>query len=173
MRITKEIILIGIFTALLISGQVALAAVSGAEIVTVMVLSFAYFFGIKRAMSAVTAFSFLRCILFGFFPNVLILYLVYFNLFALAIGIMGRKFGRKLDIKKHVALIAAAAVMTLCFTLLDNVITPLFYGYTAEAAKAYFFASFYAAVPQTVCAAATTAVFLKPLLRVYSAVYPF
>lgn len=169
MRAVKELLRVGIFTALLISGQMALAAISGVEIVTVLLLSFAFYFGAGSAVAAATAFSLLRCFIFGFFPNVLILYLVYYNLFALVFGLLGRRFAHKIHLKKHAVLVVVAAFMTVCFTLLDNVITPLFYGYASDAARAYFLASLYAVVPHTVCAAATTAVLLKPLLRVYGA----
>lgn len=48
MRTAKEIALIGVFTALLISGQFVLSGLSGIEIVTVLLLSFSYYFGIRR-----------------------------------------------------------------------------------------------------------------------------
>ena len=70
----------GVFVALLIGGQFALFAVSGIEIVTVLFASFVFCFGIVRSLIVGTAFSLLRCFVFGFMPNVLILYLIYYNL---------------------------------------------------------------------------------------------
>ena len=44
-----------------------------------------------------------------------------------------------------------AAVCTVCFTLLDDVITPLVLGSTRLTALTYFYTSFTAMLPQTVC----------------------
>ena len=167
MKSVKEIATVAVFTALLIGGQLALSAISGVEIVTVLLLSFSFYFGARLGMLCATAFSLLRCFVFGFFPSVLILYLIYYNLFALVFGLIGRKCGKEADMKMLVVITFVAVLMTVFFSLLDDVITPLFYGYTGEAAKAYFFASFYAMIPQSVCAAVTTALLFPPLLGVY------
>ena len=66
-------------------------------------------------------------------------------------------------------LIVVACLMTMLFTALDNVITPLYYGYTLEAAKAYALMSLTAVVPQTICAAVTVLLILPVLLRIYRA----
>ncbi len=169
MRTAKEIALIGVFTALLIGGQLALYQVAGVEIVTVLLLSFSYYFGLRTGLFVANAFSILRCLLFGFFPTVIILYLVYYNLFVLVFALLGKKFERKLTLKIHIMLIVVACLMTILFTALDNVITPLYYGYTLEAAKAYALMSLTAVVPQTICAAVTVLLILPVLLRIYSA----
>lgn len=72
MRTAKEISLISVFTALLIGGQFILSGISGIEIVTVLLLSFSYYFGITRGLFVANAFSLLRCFIFGFFPIVII-----------------------------------------------------------------------------------------------------
>ena len=72
MRTAKEIALISVFTALLIGGQFVLSGISGIEIVTVLLLSFSYYFGIRRGLLVANAFSLLRCFIFGFFVNVII-----------------------------------------------------------------------------------------------------
>ena len=72
MNTHKDITLIGLFTAILIAGQFALFGISGVEIVTVLFASFAFYFGVIRGLIVATAFSVLRCLVFGFFPNVLI-----------------------------------------------------------------------------------------------------
>lgn len=170
MKSVKEIATVAVFTALLIGGQLALSAVSGVEIVTVLLLSFSFYFGARLGMLGATAFSLLRCFIFGFFPSVLILYIVYYNLFALTFGLIGKKFEKQCNTKKLVIITATAVVMTVLFTLLDDVITPLFYRYTADAAKAYFFASLYAMIPQTACAGVTTVLLFPPLLNIYKRV---
>ena len=79
MKSAKKIILPGVFTALLIGGQFALSGISGIEIVTVLLLTFVYKYGIKQGLFVANAFSLIRCFIFGFIPSVLILYLIYYN----------------------------------------------------------------------------------------------
>lgn len=170
MKTAKEISVLSVFVALLIGGQFVLSAVSGIEIVTVLVTSFCFYFGVCRGCIVATAFSLLRCFIFGFFPTVIILYLTYYNLVAVVFGVLGKAFNRSLDVKKLIVTVIIAAVMTVLFTMIDNVLTPLFYGYTLKAAKAYFVASFTAMIPQTICAVITVSVFFAPLLKVYKVV---
>ena len=66
-----------------------------------------------------------------------------------------------------VAAAAAAAVCTVLFTLLDDALYPLFYGVRGEAAVAYFYASFTAMLPQTVCALVSVSILFRPLTRVF------
>lgn len=172
MRATREIAIIGAFTALLIGGQLALSAVSGVEIVTVLLLCFSYYFGIRRGLAVATAFSLLRCFIFGFFPSVIILYLVYYNLFALIIGFAGNKLNRRVTAKTVIILCVLAGVLTVCFSLIDDIITPLMFGFNGEQAFAYFISSFTAMIPQTICAVITTAVFTFPLVKLFSAIRP-
>ena len=165
----KELALIGVFTALLIGGQLALSQISGVEIVTVLLLSFAYCFGMRVGLSVANAFSVLRCFLFGVFPSVIILYLVYYNLFVVVFALLGKKFGGRLTVGVHALLVICACVLTVFFTALDDVITPLYYGFTAGAAKAYALMSLTAVIPQTICAAVTVLFILPVLVRIYSA----
>ena len=80
-RSAKECTLVAVFVALLIAAQLVLSAVPSVEVVTVLFAAFAFSFGTCRALTAATAFSLLRQLVFGFFPTVLILYLIYYNLF--------------------------------------------------------------------------------------------
>ena len=159
----KKIILPSVFTALLIGGQFVLSGISGVEVVTVLLLTFTYKYGIKQGLLVANAFSLLRCFVFGFMPNVIILYLVYYNLFVIVFGLLGKAFKSEYGVKKHAIIIAVAIVMTALFTILDNVITPLFYGFTLNATKAYFVASLYTVIPQFICTLATTT-FLFPII---------
>ncbi len=170
MKTAKDLALVSVFTALLIGGQFALSMLSGVEIVTVLFLTFAFVFGVKKSLFVATAFSLLRCLIFGFFPTVILLYLLYYNLFALVIGSIGNKIEHRLTRKSHALLVGTAILLTVCFTALDNVLTPLFYGYTRQAALAYAVASLTALVPQTVCVFVTV-LLLFPLL--YRICFPF
>lgn len=171
MSLTKEITISALFTALLIAVQVALSFISGIELVSVLLLTFSYYFGVRRGITVASAFSILRCLIFGFFPSILILYLIYYNLFALCFGLIGKSFKRNLSVKKIAVLVAVAIIFTICFTLLDDVITPLFYGYSTDSAYAYFIASFYALIPHTVCVALTVALLTFPLIKAYKSVF--
>ena len=69
MKTAKDIALTGVYTALLIGAQVALSALSGIEVVTVLLLSFCYCFGIARGL-AVRIFSFRSHFIFGLLQHI-------------------------------------------------------------------------------------------------------
>ena len=216
-----------VMCALLLTAQFVLSFVPGVELVTALLLAFCYFFGRRCGVLTATAFSLLRCFIFGFVPNVIVLYLIYYNAFALFFGWLGRR-GRPVaawvcpaalvvlagaalaaalfDIpvsvldaarlkgmawamfavmcallvlyaallarggrgRETASLAALAAFFTVCFTLLDDVITPLFYGMSAQAAFAYFGASFLAMLPQTICAAVSVLILFPVFARIFA-----
>ena len=166
MKKTKFIVRVSMCVALLIGGQLALTVISGIEIVTVMLLSFCFCYGIRQGLAIATTFSLVRCLVFGFQINVIVLYLVYYNLFALFFGWLGKRFTGEVSFAKTVLVIASAAVFTVCFTLLDDIITPLIYGFHRKAAMVYFYQSLSAVIPQTICAVVTVSVCFHPLTRV-------
>jgi hypothetical protein len=155
----KEISVLSMMTAILIGGQLALSMILGVEVVTVLLCSFACIFGIKRAMITATAFSLLRCFIFGFFPSVIILYLIYYNLFAFVFGTIGKTF-----MGKFPYVIIVAAIITIIFTLIDDIITPAMYGVKIIP---YFFASLPAMATQTVNAVITVALLFVPLSEMF------
>lgn len=166
MSSAKKIVLPGVFTALLIGAQFVLSGVSGIEVVTVLLLTFAYCYGVGQGLIVANAFSLLRCFIFGFFPSVILLYLIYYNLFVVVFGLLGRAFKRAYSLKSHVFVIISAVVMTFLFTLIDDVLTPLMFGFSQNAAKAYFVSSMATAVPQVICAFGTTLILFPPLLKI-------
>ena len=167
-RASKECAYLAVFVALVIAAQICLAFLPGVEIVTVLFVSYSFVFGARRGALAAVAFSLLRQLVFGFFPLVFILYLVYYPLLALLFGFLGSR------VKKPVRalwwLTVTACVCTVCFTLIDNILTPLWNAYTAEAAKAYFLASLSVLLPQVICTAVTVALLFLPLERVFGLV---
>ena len=169
-RSAKEIALIGVTTALLIAFQLALSMVQGVEVVTVFFLAYCVAFGVRRGMIVATAFSLLRCLLNGFFPNVVLLYLIYYNAFALVFGLLGRFVGKFSSVACVFLFAAAAVCMTCGFTLLDDLITPWMLGYAEKSARAYFYASLPVMAVQACCAAVTVALLWLPLNKVFSAV---
>ena len=58
---------------------------------------------------------------------------------------------------------SVACVCTICFTLLDDVISPLMLGMTKKTALAYFYASFMAMLPQTICTLVTLSTLSAPV----------
>ena len=166
MNKTKFVVRVAMCVALLIAGQLALSSVSGIEIVTVMMLCFCYCYGIKHGIAVATTFSLLRCFVFGFQINVIVLYLVYYNLFAVFFGWLGAHLTGKNALWKLVIVVAAAALFTAMFTLLDDVITPVIYGFNENAAKVYLYQSLTAMIPQTVCTAITVSICFHPLTTV-------
>ena len=167
MKTTKDLVIIGLYTALLIAGQLALSAISGVEIVTLLFTAFCFYFGILRGIVVGISFSLLRVLVFGFFPSVLILYLIFYVVFAIIIGIVGRTMKKKLSVKSLIITVLAVLLLTVFFTVLDNVITPIFYGYSVEAMNAYWVASLSAVIPQSVCAVVTVGLLFPPLIKIF------
>ena len=77
-----------------------------------------------------------------------------------------RALRRRADLKTQLLVTALAVFFTALFTLLDDALTPLFYGYTKEAALAYFAASLPTMAMQCVCALLTVFLLFRPLMAV-------
>ena len=129
----KDCAYIAVFVALLVAAQIALSAIPGVEVVTLLFIAYAFCFGSVRGMISATVFSLIRQLVFGFFPTVLILYLVYYNLLGLVFGWLGKRL--KNPLKSLWLIVCLALIFTVIFTLMDNLLTVAWYGYTARAAK--------------------------------------
>ena len=164
-RSAKECAYLAVFVALLIVVQLVFSAVPGVEAVTVLLVSYAFVFGVRRGVIAAAAFALLRQIVFGFSPTVLILYLVYYPALSAAFGGFGH------TVKKSLFslwwLVLVACVCTATFTMMDNVITPLWYGYSQRVVSAYFYASFSFMIPQIVCTALSVSILFLPLEKAF------
>lgn len=165
MNKTKWIVRVAMSVAILIGGQMALTAVSGVEIVTVILLSLCFVYGVRTGLAITTTFSLLRCFFFGFQINVIVLYLVYYSLFALFFGWLGTRLTGDLTLAQRGLVVVSAVVFTVLFTLLDDVITPLICGFGQNAARVYFLQSLYAVIPQTICTFVTVSVLFIPLRK--------
>ena len=163
MKKTKFIVRVAMSVALLLAGQLALSGVTGIEIVTVMMLCFCVCYGIHHGIAIATTFSLLRCFVFGFQINVIVLYLVYYNLFALFFGWLGGRLTGGASLVKTIIVVGSAVAFTAFFTLLDDIITPLIYGFHYQAAVTYAIGSLSAVIPQSVCTAVTVSVCFWPL----------
>ena len=161
----KDCAFLAVFVALLIAVQTALSILPGVELVTVLFVSFSFVFGVKKGMLSATAFSLLRQFVFGFFPTVLILYLFYFNFLTFLFGSIGKK--RQSRGARLWLIVLIACLCTVFFTLFDNILTPIWYGYSAQATKLYFYASLPVVVPQVVCTAVSVGGLFIPLTKVF------
>ena len=169
-KTSKEIAITALMTALLIVVQYVLSAVKGVELVTVFLLCFAFCFGPLKGVVCALSFSLLRCFIFGFFPSVLVLYLIYYPSFALTVGLLGKRFKKSKkegNLAAYLFAIGVAVLFTMSFTALDNLITALFFEYSYEAAVAYYIASLPTMAIQSVCALISVAVLFYPLTRVF------
>lgn len=168
MRSTKFITLTALYTALLICVQFVLSGIAGVELVTVFFLAFCFSVGVKAGVTVAVCFSTIRCFLFGFYPSVIILYLVYYTGFALFFGFLGNRFHRTTTFYAYLWVVILSTAFTAVFTLLDDVITPLFYGFGENAAKAYFYSSLPFMLSQCICVAISVSLLFIPLCKALS-----
>ena len=98
-------------------------------------------FHIRTGMFKLTIFSLIRCLFFGFFPAVVVLYLIYYTAFAIFFGFAGIVNKQRNGAVSCIVISILAAVFTATFTLLDDVISPLILQMNSEATTAYFYAS--------------------------------
>lgn len=165
-RSAKECSYAAVFVALLIASQFAFAAIPSVEIVTLLFVTYAFCFGVVRGMICATAFSLLRQIVFGFYPKILILYLLYYNFLTLVFGLLGKKIQNPLKFLWLILLVAC--VCTALFTVIDNILTTSWYGYTARATKIYWKASIAVMVPQIICTAVSIVALFYPLFKTFN-----
>lgn len=166
-RSTKECAFLAVFVALLIATQFVFSALAGIELVSVLFMTYVFVMGITRGVFVATAFSLLRTMLFGFFPAVVLIYLVYYNAVAVCIGLLGKSLKQRGDVFKVLAVTSASCIATVCFTLLDDVVTPWFFHYTLEASKAYFWASIPVMIPHVVCVGVSVSLLFFPLYKIF------
>lgn len=167
MKTTRFITVTALFTALLICVQFVLSGVAGVELVTVFFLAFCFSAGVKKGVAVAVCFSLIRCFLFGFYPSVIILYLVYYTGFAAFFGFLGNKFDRQATFTAFLWAVILSTAFTAAFTLLDDAITPLFYGFGENAAKAYFYASLPFMLSQCICVTISASILFVPLCRAF------
>jgi energy-coupling factor transport system substrate-specific component/cob(I)alamin adenosyltransferase len=165
----KECALLAVFVALVIASQMVLSAIPGVEIVTVLFVAYSFSVGWKKGTLASTAFSLLRQIIFGFSPTVLILYLVYYNLLTFTFGKLGARI--KEPIKQLPFIVFVACLGTVLFSVIDNLLTPIWYGYSAQATKVYFLASLSFMIPQVICTAISVTCLFLPLWKIFKLFY--
>ena len=166
----KELAKIALFVGLAIGAQYVLSAVPGVEIVTLLFAVFSFVYGCIRGAVAAVAFALLRSLLFGFFPTVILLYLLYYPLLGCVFGLLGRwmrtwKSGAKKEVLTVVFAVALACVGVAVFTMLDNLLTPWLLAYTKRAAMLYFQASIPTMLLQMLCVSVSIGALFYPLVK--------
>ncbi len=161
----KEIAYLAVFVALLIGVQFACSFIPGVELVSVLFISYAFVFGYKRGCIAAAAFSLLRQLVFGFYPTVLITYLIYYPLLCLLFGWIGERVKKPISALWWIAV--SACVCAVFFTFLDTLITPFWYGMEW---KGYFLMSLPFMLTQVVCTAITVGALFMPLQLAFQSV---
>ena len=170
MKTAKEIGIAGVFVALLIGAQFVFSFVAGVELVTVLTVSYCFYFGVKRGLITMVAYSLIRCFVFGFSPQVIVLYLVFYCLIALFFGLLGKKLGTAFSVKNLIIIVVVAVTSTCLFTLLDDIIYPLMVGMSANGFKVYFIASIPIMLTQAICTLVTVPLLFYPLIKLYKTV---
>jgi hypothetical protein len=161
----KECVFIATFVAIMVVAQLTLSFVPGVEVVTVLFVTYACVMGVKRAIITGTIFSVVRQIVFGFYPTVLVLYIIYYNLLSVSFGFLGKK--EKDNFKFLMVTVIAACVFTVVFTMIDNVLTPLWYGYSKKATQLYFYGSLPFMLMQVINVGISVLILFFPLKRVF------
>lgn len=164
----KGCALIATFVSILIVAQLALSFVPGVEVISVLFITFSFVLGAKSGMISATIFSLVRQLVFGFYPVVLVLYLLYFNLLTFCFGLLGKKAINEL--KTFPIVIGLSCVFTIMFTMFDNILTPLWYGYSLEMTKLYFIASIPFMIPQVISVLVSVSILFFPLKKVLNLV---
>lgn len=165
----KECAYLAAFVALVIAAQAVLAVLPNVEVVSVLFIAYAFVFGVTRGLVAATAFSLLRQFLFGFYPTVLVLYLVHFNALCLIFGLLGKRVKRKARALVWVVLLAV--VCTAGFTLFDNILTPLWYAYSKRATELYIKASIPFLISHVCSVGISVGLLFLPLAHVFERIF--
>jgi len=149
---TKDLTFIALMVALLIAVQFVLYALPGVELVSVLLGTYAAANGRLRGVAVAVCYALLRNIVFGFYPDIVILYLIYFPLFALAMGSIKSKF--------YVFHVIVAVTATAFFSVLDAFIKQFFYGVKF---LPYFYGSLPFMIPQMITVTITYILLFPPL----------
>lgn len=160
MKSAKSISYIAVMTALLLAAQFVLSGVAGVEVVTLLLAAFSAAFGVLSGVAVAVAFSLLRCFIYGFFPQVIVLYLIYYPLLALLFAFLGKR-------RAHLFVCIICAILsTAYFTALDGAINALFFSYNLNQLIAYLTTSLPVMGVQLVSVTVSFLLLYLPLTRV-------
>jgi hypothetical protein len=167
MNTAKKTAICGAFCALLIITQYVFNAIKGVELVTLLFVTFCFTFGGVCGFLVAVAFCLLRCLIYGFFPSVVVLYLIYYPLLALAASALGKAVGGFPKLKQTAIVTFFSVLFTVVFTGIDCIVTPLFYNFTATAWAAYVYQCIPVCLIQCVCVCISVGLLFAPLKRAF------
>ena len=167
MKTAKKIAICGAFCALLIAIQYPLGAIKGIELVTVFFYAFCFVFGGACGVLVAVCYTLLRCFLHGFFPTVIILYLIYYPIFSLVGSAVGKTLKNSSPVRQIIFSVITTVLLTLFFHVADNIVTPLFFSYDKKTWIAYILQSVPVCITQCVCAGVSTALLFQPLKKAF------
>ncbi len=184
----KRLAACAVMAALLVVTQLMLSFAAGVELVTLLLCVFCVTFGPFYGWVTALSFCLLRCLAFGFGNTAVVaVYLIYFPSFAVIIGFYGKLISRAFNAKPvadtdkspvkrslngkywfcFVGLVFLVAILTACFTGLDDLITPAMMGFGEGSRRLYVYQSLPTLAIHTVCATASVVVLFTPLYIVF------
>ena len=167
MNTAKKTAICGAFCALLLATQYVFNAIKGVELVTLLFVTFCFTFGGVCGFLVAVAFTLLRCLIYGFFPSVVVLYLIYYPVLALAASALGKSIRKASQLKQVIAVTIFAVTFTILFSALDCIISPLFYSFTKSAWIAYVYKCAPVCLIQCVCVGVSVALLFLPLKKAF------
>jgi len=117
----KDIVLIGILSASLTAGKLALSFIPNVEIVTLLFIVFTLSLGIRRGLFIAIVFATTEILIYGFSTWVLLYYFIW-PLLVVITGLLGKL------IKSEYGYAILAAIFGLCFGLFAAINESIFYG---------------------------------------------
>ena len=117
MNTAKKTAICGAFCALLLATQYVFNAITGVELVTLLFVTFCFTFGGVCGFLVAVAFCLLRCLIYGFFPSVMVLYLIYYPLLALAASALGKAVKNAPALKQTIIVTLFSVVFTVIFSV--------------------------------------------------------
>ena len=167
MNTAKKTAICGAFCALLLATQYVFNAIKGVELVTLLFVTFCFTFGGVCGFLVAVAFCLLRCLIYGFFPSVMVLYLIYYPLLALAASALGKAVKNAPALKQTIIVTLFSVVFTVIFSAIDCIVTPLFYSFTASAWVAYIYQCAPVCLIQCICVSLSVALLFLPLKKAF------
>ena len=170
MNTAKKTAICGAFCALLLATQYVFNAIKGVELVTLLFVTFCFTFGGVCCFLVAVAFCLLRCLIYGFFPSVVVLYLIYYPMLALAASALGKVLKGSSVLRQAIVVTVFSVFFTVIFSVIDCIVTPLFYSYTKSVWVAYIYQCAPVCLIQCVCVGISVGLLFTPLKSAFEVV---
>lgn len=157
LKSSRHIVLIAIMSATLVAGKFALSFIPNVEIVTTLLIVYAFVFGLKDALPACMIFCTLDILLYPPSLDVIISYYIYWDLLVIIVCIF-----KLLGAKKDYVYLIIGLVMTFIFGFITSFFTFLIFNIP-------FLPMYLAGIPFYAAQIASTLVFMligfSPLVK--------